>query len=41
MSGMPGHMPPPTPQEYGSGSNEYVVVDKNASGGYGQGQSVR
>lgn len=41
MSGMPGHMPPPTPQEYGSNSNEYVVVDKNASGGYGQGQSVR
>ncbi|KAM0719609.1 hypothetical protein Q7P37_003739 [Cladosporium fusiforme] len=41
MSGMPGYMPPPTPQEYGSGRDEYVVVDKNASGGYGQGQSVR
>lgn len=38
MSGMPGHMPPPTPQEYNSGNNEYVVVDKNASG---YGQSVR
>jgi len=38
MSGMPGHLPPATPQEY-SGRDEYVVVDKNASGGYGQ--SVR
>lgn len=39
MSGMPGHMPPPTPQEFGAGREEYVVVDNNANGGYGQ--SVR
>jgi hypothetical protein len=38
MSGMPGHLPPPTPQEY-AGRDEYVVVDNNASKGYGQ--SVR
>jgi hypothetical protein len=38
MSGMPGHLPPATPvQEYGR--EEYVVVDNNASGGYGR--SVR
>jgi hypothetical protein len=38
MSGMPGYLPTATPQEY-AGREEYVVVDKNASGGYGQ--SVR
>jgi hypothetical protein len=37
MSGMPGHLPA-TPHEY-AGREEYVVVDKNANGGYGQ--SVR
>lgn len=35
MSGMPGHLPA-TPQEYGHGRDEYVVVDSNASAGYGQ-----
>ena len=35
MSGMPGHLPA-TPQEYGHGRDEYVVVDSNASSGYGQ-----
>lgn len=39
MSGMPGHLPPPTPQEFGAGREEYVVVDNNANAGYGQ--SVR
>ena len=38
MSKMPGHLPPPTPQEY-AGREEYVVVDNNAAKGYGQ--SVR
>ncbi|GAB7329628.1 hypothetical protein MBLNU13_g01375t1 [Cladosporium sp. NU13] len=35
MSGMPGHLPPPTPaQEYAR--EEYVVVDGGAGGGYGR-----
>jgi hypothetical protein len=35
MSSMPGYLPPPTPaQEYGR--EEYVVVDNNASSGYGR-----
>lgn len=34
MSGMPGHMPPPTPQEYGAGRDEYVVVDNNSGSGF-------
>lgn len=35
MSGMPGHLPPPTPaQEYGR--EEYVVVDGGAGSGYGR-----
>jgi hypothetical protein len=38
MSGMPGYLPTATPQEY-AGREEYVVVDNNASKGFGQ--SVR